>query len=178
MLSFPSIFFSPTYVFFSPCACLCSAILIVTDIFIEECCFTALVYYQKSHGSLLYMLVGVQLFTLSISPSNDHTRYSKSAVSLDLDAAGKLILLRVFDVVVCSRHPLIRSRTTFYQLPWSISPVPTHLDRTCSDSSHLPSLSARLPASGLPTLPVIILLQLSATSFSFIRSHITRYSAT
>jgi len=61
--------------FFSPCACPCSAILIVTDSLIEKCCFTALVYYQISHASLLYMLVGVQLLTLSISPSNDYTRF-------------------------------------------------------------------------------------------------------
>ena len=43
--------------------------------------------------------------------------------------------------------------------------MPTHLDGICSDSSHVPSLSARLPASGLPTLPLIILSQLFTTSF-------------
>jgi len=102
---------------------------------------------------------------------------SKSAMSIDLDNAKEHISLRVFETAVYSRHPLLHSRTTFYQLPWSISPTPTHVDAICSKSSHLPSLSTPLPASGLPTLPLIILSQVSATSFSFLRSHITRYSS-
>jgi len=102
---------------------------------------------------------------------------TKSAVSIDFDNAKEHISLWVFEAAVYSRHPLLHSRTTFYQLPWSISPVPTHLDTICSKSLHLPSLSTPLSASGLPTLPLIILSQLYVTSFSFLRSHITRYSS-